>query len=198
MNTKKNLISSALVTLIFAFLLCFIYPMIIWAFSNLIFFKNANGSLIKKGNEIIGSKLIAQDFTKDIYFHPRPSFSSYDGLNSGPSNLAPTSKKLLENIKDLSKKYRDENKLSTDEFVPADAVTYSASGSDPHITYNNAMYQAIRVAEARNIQIDLVKKLIEKHLEKSYFFSRSKVNVLLLNIGLDQNYSQVLQVKSNK
>jgi potassium-transporting ATPase KdpC subunit len=182
---------SIVATLVFCLLFCIIYPLAVWGIGQALFPSQANGSLItdSKG-QVIGSRLLAQGFTLPKYFHPRPSSAGtgYDSLNSGGSNLGPTSQKLSDTIKGNIAGYRTENNLAANAEVPADAVTASASGLDPHISIQNAQIQAARVAKARSIDISVVQDLIEKNTDPRGlgFLGEPGVNVLALNVALDQ------------
>src|SRR6195256_1285668 len=137
-------------TLILAVVCCGLYPLVVFGIAQAFFRDKANGSLIvDQDGTVRGSKLLAQGFTSDKYFHPRPSAAGngYDAANSGGSNLGPTSQKLKDAIKDRIDAYRKENDLSADQDVPADAVTTSGSGVDPHIGPRNAEFQVPRVAK---------------------------------------------------
>ena len=144
----KNLIAqlriSLTATLFLAVLLCGIYPLVVWLLAQGLFPAKANGSLVMGNGKILGSSLISQGFTAPKYFHPRPSAAGqgYDATSSGGSNLGPTSKKLVETVRQRVDEYRSENNLPPDALVPADAVTASASGLDPHISLKNALLQA--------------------------------------------------------
>jgi potassium-transporting ATPase KdpC subunit len=178
----------AVVTL--AVLLCGIYPVIVWGLAQIFFPDQANGSLIKLDGKVVGSKLLAQNFTGNQYFHPRPSFAGdagYDAASSGGSNLGPTSKRLIEEVKDRVAAYREANNLPADAPVPADAVTASASGLDPHISVKNAFLQAGRVAKARGMSEDAVKEKIKIYTEGRALgvLGEPRVNVLELNLALD-------------
>lgn len=184
----------------------FIFPAVIWGIGQAAFPHQANGSLIKdaKGN-VVGSELIGQNFAKPEYFHPRPSAagSGYDANNSSGTNLGPTSDKLINGIADdpktkdtdetylgikqLAEQYRKENGLAPDAILPADAVTRSGSGLDPHISPENAMLQASRVAQTRGMSVDDVKKLIEENTEGRLagVYGDPRVNVLKLNLALE-------------
>src|ERR1035438_9688653 len=145
---------SVLLTLVFAVLLCGAYPLVIWAGGQALFPEKANGSLIvDKDGTVRGSALLAQNFSSDKYFQPRASAAGtgYDATSSGGTNLGPTSQKLSDSIKAAVAAYRTANGLAADAEVPADAVTSSASGLDPHISIANALFQAQRVAKARNM-----------------------------------------------
>src|SRR5690348_1118776 len=139
-------------TLVLAIICCGLYPLIVFGISQAIFRDKANGSLIIASDGAVrGSRLLGQAFSGAKYFHPRPSAAGngYDAANSGGSNLGPTSQKLNDAIKERIAVYRAENGLSETEPVPADAVTASGSGLDPHISLDNAELQIPRVAKAR-------------------------------------------------
>ena len=178
-----------------------IFPGAIWAVSQVIFPHQANGSFIRDNKgKIVGSSLIGQEFKSAGYFHPRPSAAGrgYDGESSGGTNLGPISRKLVEGTEDgqepflgfreLARLYREENILLPGARLPADAITRSASGLDPHISPENAMLQAKRVASARGISPDIVNQLIQGRIEKRLFglFGEERVNVLELNLSLDR------------
>lgn len=178
-------------SLVLAVVCCGIYPVVVWGIAQAAFKEKANGSLIVSTNgTIVGSSLIGQNFTGEKYFHPRPSAAGangYDASNSSGSNLGPTSQKLHDAIKDRVAIYRGENSLSASDAVPADAVTASASGLDPHISFKNAEIQAARVAKARNLNSDRVLELIRANTHKPDLgiFGDTRVNVLALNLRLD-------------
>jgi K+-transporting ATPase ATPase C chain len=189
----KTLISelriSLLATLSLAVILCGLYPLVVWILAQGLFPTKANGSMIVQDGKIMGSSLIAQGFTEPKYFHPRPSAAGqgYDAASSGGSNLGPISKKLMEAIGQRVMDYRAENHLAPDAVVPADAVTASASGMDPHISVKNAQLQARRVAKARNLAVELVMDKIDAHTEGRTLgiLGEPRVNVLMLNLDLD-------------
>jgi K+-transporting ATPase ATPase C chain len=137
----------------------------------------------------VGSSLISQGFTDPKYFHPRPAAAGqgYDGAGSGGSNLGPTSKKLVDGVRQRVIDYRIGNGLGPDAMVPTDAVTASASGLDPHISVKNALLQARRVAKARDLTVEFVMKKIEAHTEGRTFgiLGEPHVNVLMVNLDLD-------------
>jgi K+-transporting ATPase ATPase C chain len=177
-------------TFVLAVVCCGLYPLVIFGISQALFHDKANGSLIvDQDGTVRGSKLLAQGFTADKYFRPRPSAAGngYDAANSGGSNLGPTSKKLKEAIKDRVGAYRKENSLSENEPVPADAVTSSGSGLDPHISLRNAELQTPRVAKARVIREEKVRELIEQNTDGRDLglLGDPGVNVLTLNRALD-------------
>jgi K+-transporting ATPase ATPase C chain len=192
MNTiVKETTRAILATLLFAIVLCGIYPVIVWGASQLLFPHQANGSLIEGSDrKIVGSEWLGQNFTGAKYFHPRPSAAGangYDAANSSGSNLGPTSKKLIDSVKQRVVDYRTENGLAPDTLVPGDAVTASGSGLDPHISVKNALLQAPRVARERSVSVDAVKSEIEKATAAPQFgiLGEAGVNVLRLNLALD-------------
>ena len=177
-------------TLVLAVVCCGIYPLIVFGIGQALFAGKANGSLIvdAKGT-VVGSKLIGQNFSADKYFHPRPSAAGngYDSTSSGGSNLGPTSQKLADSIKQNVADYRTQNGLAANAPVPADAVTASASGLDPHISVENARIQAVRVAKARGLKAEDVAALIAQYTDPADlgFLGDPGVNVLRLNLALD-------------
>jgi K+-transporting ATPase ATPase C chain len=190
----KNILAELRIALLAIFslavILCGFYPLVVWALSQGLFPDKANGSLVMEKQMIRGSSLIAQGFVDSKYFHSRPSAAGqgYDGLSSGGRNLGPLSKKLKDVVKERLARYRSENKLSPDILIPADAVTASASGLDPHISLKNALLQAKRVAEARGIGDKTVLKQIDLYTKGRdlRIFGEPRVNVLRLNLALDQ------------
>ncbi len=177
-------------TLILAVVCCGLYPLVVFGIAQAFFRDKANGSLIVDQNGTVrGSKLLAQGFIADKYFHPRPSAAGngYDAAGSSGSNLGPTSQKLNDAIKDRVVAYRNENGLKEDEVVPADAVTTSGSGLDPHISLRNAELQTPRVAKARALSEGKVRELIEQNTDGRDLgvLGDPGVNVLTLNRALD-------------
>jgi K+-transporting ATPase ATPase C chain len=176
-------------TVALAVILCGIYPAFVWVVAQNLFPREANGSLITEKATVIGSSLLAQGFTGERYFHPRPSAAGqgYDAVSSGGSNLGPISQKLIDTVKQRVADYRKENGLSQNAPVPADAVTASASGLDPHISVQNALLQARRVARARGMSDEGIRRRIEEHTEGRtlWIFGEPRVNVLKLNLALD-------------
>ena len=176
-------------TLLLAIILCGIYPLFVWVLAQGLFPARANGSLVVHKGQVVGSGLLSQGFADSKYFHPRPSAagSGYDAASSGGSNLGPISKRLVETVQQRLFDYRTENDLTPDNRVPADAVTTSASGLDPHISIENAMLQAKRVAKARGLSEDVLLRKIETHTEGRTFgiLGEPRVNVLMLNLDLD-------------
>jgi len=178
-------------TLVLVIVCCGLYPVAVWGIAQLCFHDKANGSLIiEKDGTVRGSKLIGQNFTEPKYFHPRPSAAGngYDAANSSGSNLGPTSQKLNDAIKDRIAAYRDENGLKETEPVPADAVTASGSGLDPHISIRNAEVQAPRVAKARGLAIENVLELVRANTDTADLgiLGDAGVNVLRLNLALEK------------
>jgi K+-transporting ATPase ATPase C chain len=169
-----------------------IYPLVVWGIGVAIFPKQAAGSLITdaKGT-VIGSSLIAQPFTADKYFHPRPSgagAAGYDAMSSAASNLGPTNKTLFETVKARVATETLENPGLSAGNVPVDMVTASASGLDPDISPDNASAQVARVAKARGMREDTVKQLVAQHTRGRDlgFLGEPRVNVLELNLALDR------------
>ena len=162
-----------------------VYPLAMTGLGQVLFPAQANGSLLKNAQgHVIGSSLVAQNFSDPQYFYPQPSVNDYDAANSGGSNLGATSKKLVERIVVSSREYQQQN--TGQQAIPIDAVTASASGLDPHISLANAMAQASRVAQARKLDSDTVKKLVLKVSENPLLASGPYVNVLQLNLTLDR------------
>ena len=187
-----SLRTSFLMIIFFTLLLGIFYPLVMVGIGQLFFHRKANGSLVhSQEGGVIGSEWIAQSFTKPEYFHPRPSNAGdkgYDATSSSGSNLGPTSQKLFDTLRQRSIAYRSENQLNSSVLIPADAVTASGSGLDPHISLANALLQVSRVAQTRGLSEDVVKDLIAKHTEGPTFgfFGNERINVLLLNFALDQ------------
>ena len=178
-------------TLFFAVILCGLYPLVVYGVSQLLFPHQANGSLLMDKSGVRGSELLAQNFTSAKYFHPRPSAAGangYDATSSSGSNLGPTSSNLVANITQNIATYRSDNGLATNIPVPADAVTASGSGLDPHISVANAALQIPRVAKARGLSEDSVRKLVKENTTGRDLgvFGEPRVNVMTLNFALDQ------------
>jgi len=191
----KNIIAefgrSIVATIFFAVILCGLYPLVVYGAAQLLFPHQANGSLlVDKSGAVHGSELLAQNFTGAQYFHPRPSAAGangFDATSSGGSNLGPTSSNLVANITQNIATYRSDNNLATNAPVPADAVTASASGLDPHISVANAEIQIARVAKARGISEEQVRKLVQQNTtgRDLGLFGEPRVNVMTLNFALD-------------
>ena len=194
-------------TIVIAILTGLVFPAIVTVIAQFLFPKQANGSLILNSQgHVIGSTLIGQQFVMEKYFHPRASAagSGYAGEASAGTNLGPTSSKLIlgqiddpttkdadesfAGIKQLSQKFRQENFLENNEKVPVDAVTRSGSGLDPHISQENALLQARRIAKVRSLPLSEVLGLVKKRTEPRQFgiFGEPRVNVLILNLSLDK------------
>src|SRR5262249_40636569 len=157
--------------------------LVVFAVGQALFRDKANGSLlVDKAGAVRGSRLLGQQFAADKYFHPRPSAagSGYDATSSSGSNLGPTSQKLRDSIAQNVTHYRSQNGLATNAPVPADAVTASGSGLDPHISVDNARIQAARVAKARGIPVEKVRELIAQNTARPVlgFLGDPGVNVL--------------------
>jgi K+-transporting ATPase ATPase C chain len=169
---------------------CGLYPLVVVGIGQALFPDKANGSLIVDSSGIVrGSRLLGQQFTSDKYFHSRPSAAGngYDPTSSGGSNLGPTSQKLHDSIAQNISDYRAQNGLATNAPVPADAVTASGSGLDPHISLENAHFQSARVAKARGWKEETVAALVAKYTDPADlgFLGDAGVNVLELNLALD-------------
>jgi len=179
--------TSILFALVTAMMLGIGYPVVVTGIATVLFPHKAAGSLVMKDGQVIGSELLAQSFTSDKYFHPRPSAAGngYDATSSGGANLAQSNAKLVQRIQGDIDKLQTQN---PGKAVPIDMVTMSASGLDPDITPDNAYYQAPRVAKARNVSEDQVRALIAKLTagRDVGFLGEPRVNVLALNLALDQ------------
>jgi K+-transporting ATPase ATPase C chain len=180
-------------TVMLAVVCCGIYPLVVFGFGQILFHDKANGSLlIDSTGSVRGSRLLGQQFTADKYFITRPSDAgangmAYDSTSSGGSNLGPTSQKLSDTIKQNIASYRAQNNLDTNAPVPADAVTASGSGLDPHISVRNAELQAPRVAKTRNLPVEKVLALVRANTDAASLgiLGEPGVNVLPLNLALD-------------
>jgi potassium-transporting ATPase KdpC subunit len=183
---NKNLIIAIRFTVVTTIVFGLLYPLLVTGLSQLLFPKQANGSLIVKNGQIIGSELIGQTFTSDKYFHSRPSAAGngYDPLASGGSNLAPTNQTLVTRVAQDVAKWQQENPGTP---IPADLVTASGSGLDPDISPASADFQVPRVAKARGMSPEQLRQLVAKHTQQRQFgiLGEPRVNVLELNLDLD-------------
>jgi K+-transporting ATPase ATPase C chain len=186
---RRHVLVAIRLALVTAVLLGLAYPLAVTGLAQLIFPRQANGSLVTVGNQVIGSALIGQQFTRSEYFHPRPSAAGrgYDATASGGSNLGPTSKMLAERLAGSTARMTKENPGRTARKIPADMVTASASGLDPDISPANAYAQVARVARARHMSEDRVRRLVVANVTDRQFglLGEPRVNVLRLNLALD-------------
>jgi K+-transporting ATPase ATPase C chain len=193
---KKNLITAVLMTIATTILLGIIYPLVVTGLAHVLFPRQANGQLIRKNGEIVGSSIIGQGFSGPAYFHSRPSAAGngYDAANSNGSQYGPTNQKLIDRVKsDVSAAQADNPGAA----VPIDLVTASASGLDPHITPASAEFQIARVAKQRGTTVDRLRPLVAKHTEGRQigFLGEARVNVLELNLDLDEQFPLTKQAK---
>jgi potassium-transporting ATPase KdpC subunit len=183
---KKNLITAILMTIAMTILLGLIYPLVITGLAQVLFRDKANGQIIVRNGEAIGSRLIAQPFTEAKYFHPRPSSAGngYDAANSNGSQLGPTNQKLIDRVKGDVATLQQEN---PGQPIPVDLVTMSASGLDPDISPANAEFQIPRVARARGVSEAALRELVKKYTAQRELglLGEPRVNVLELNLALD-------------
>ena len=210
MNTFAVALRATLVTLVLTGLA---YPLAVTGVAQVLFPHRANGSIVvdDKGREV-GSELIGQGFADPAYVRPRPSASGYDAANSSGTNLSTTSKKLRDGqpddpatkdvdesftgVKDLAAAFRADNGLPAGVDVPADAVSRSASGIDPHVSPETALLQAPRIARARGVAVDRVQAVIAEHTEgrELGFLGEPRVNVLAVNLALDRKFGHPAHV----
>jgi K+-transporting ATPase ATPase C chain len=184
---RRNLITAVLYTVVTTVIFGLIYPFVVTGLAQLLFHDKANGQLLYKNGELVGSRIIGQPFSAPQYFHSRPSAAGngYDATNSGGSNFAPTNKKLIDRVAgDVAALQVDHP--GTD--IPIDLVTASGSGLDPDITPAAAEFQVARVARERHLSEDTVRRLVVEHTQGRQlgFLGEPRVNVLLLNMDLDQ------------
>src|ERR1044071_1522743 len=183
---KKNLITSILMTIVTTILLGLFYPLVVTGLAQLIFHDKANGQLIVKDGQVIGSRIMGQGFSGPGYFHPRLSAAGngYDAANSAGSNLGPTNQKLIDRVKADIERLQAENPGKP---VPIDLVTTSGSGLDPHISPAAAEFQVPRVARERGMTEDELRQIVAAHTEGRQFgfLGEPRVNVLELNLDLD-------------
>lgn len=184
---KKNIITSILMTIVTTILLGLIYPLIVTGLAQLIFPNKANGQLIVKNGQVVGSRIIGQGFSGPGYFHSRLSAAGngYDATSSGGSNLGPTNQKLIDRVKADAERLQTENPGKP---VPIDLVTTSASGFDPEISPAAAEFQVPRIAKERGMTEEDVRQFVAKHtLGRQWgFLGEPRVNVLELNLDLNE------------
>lgn len=193
MNMLKEIKTTVFVTALLLIVCCCIYPVFIFGAGQLLFPDKADGSIVYDANhKPIASTLLGQTFAADKYFNPRPSAAGngYDSTSSGGSNLGALSQTLHDNVKQRVADYRKANNLSDTQLVPADAVTASASGLDPHISVKNALLQLPRVAKARDMSDADLKILVDKYTDGPDFgiLGDAGVNIVKLNLALDGKY----------
>ena len=189
---RKQLRPAIVLTLVLCLITGFVYPGVVTALAQLLFPRQANGSLVTVNGRVVGSELIGQSFTRAEYFHPRPSAagSGYDAAASSGTNKGPTDRKLADTLIGP----RADSLVAAGVpggSIPTDAVTASASGLDPHISPANAYLQVARVAQARGVDSAAVRHVLDAHVEGRQFgfFGEPRVNVLLLNIALDSTFA---------
>jgi K+-transporting ATPase ATPase C chain len=191
-NVYKDLRTTIISFVLLSALLGLAYPAAITGIAQVLFNRQADGSLVERDGQVVGSSLVGQTFEGPQYFHSRPSASGYEtGVSSG-SNLGPSSQDLADRVAADSQTIREENGLDADAEVPVDAVTASGSGLDPHITPAYAELQVARVARERGAPEDEIRKLVDKHTDGSSLgvLGEARVNVLLLNLSLDEVFGQ--------
>jgi len=183
---KKHLITALLMTIATTILLGVIYPLVVYGLAQLFFRDKANGQIITRNGQAIGSRIIAQPFISAKYFHPRPSNAGngYDAANSGGTNYAPTNQKLIDRVQADAKTLHDENPSQP---IPVDLITTSASGLDPEISPAAAEFQVPRVAHERGMSEAAVRELVQKYTYQRDLglLGEPRVNVLELNLALD-------------
>ena len=185
MNIMTDVAGAVRAAVLSILLCCVAYTLVIWAVAQILVPDTANGSLVKNASgEYVGSRQVAQAFTQDKYFHSRPSAVDYNGAGAAGSNLSPTSPGITERAQEIIKKYG----ANAENPIPADMVTASGSGLDPHITLAAAKFQMPRVAKARGMSEAELRKIIDSQVEYPGGIMRNEpiVNVLMLNLALDQ------------
>jgi K+-transporting ATPase ATPase C chain len=193
-SVVKSLRPAIVMTLVLCAITGLVYPGFVTGLAQLLFPRQANGSLVTVNGQVVGSELIGQPFTQPYYFHPRPSAagSGYDATASGGTNKGPTDAKLAETL--IAQAVDSVVALdgAVKGRIPSDMVTRSASGLDPHISPANAFLQVVRVAQARGADSAAVRALVQRHVEGRQFgfFGEPRVNVLLLNIALDSAFAR--------
>ena len=186
MRIGANLVTAALMTIVTTVLLGLVYPLVVTGAAQFFFHDKANGQLIERDGKYIGSAILAQGFKSPPYFHARASAAGdgYDATNSGGTNLGPTNKKLIDAVRSAVDAAKKEN---PGEPVPVDLVTTSASGLDPDVSPEAAMFQVPRVAKARGISETELRQFVSEHIQARQlgFLGEPRVNVLLLNLDLN-------------
>ena len=186
---RDQLRPAIVMTLLLCVLTGLVYPAVVTGLAQILFPRQANGSLVTVNGRVVGSALIGQPFAQPWYFHPRPSAAGngYDDTLSSGTNLGPTSAKLIDTLITQAVDRVVANEHAVKGTIPADMVTSSASGLDPHISPANALLQAARVAMARGASDSAMRALVEQHIEGRQFglLGEPRVNVLLLNIAVD-------------
>ena len=189
MNLTKNLLIAMLMTVVTMLLLGLGYPLVVTGLAQVLFRDRANGQLLERNGLVIGSAIIGQGFAAPGYFHGRPSAAGqgYDATSSGGTNLGPTNKKLIDAVTAAVEAAKKENAGGA---VPIDMVTSSASGFDPHITPDSAIFQVPRVAKARGIHEAELRQFVSERIENRQlgFLGEPRVNVLRLNLALDERW----------
>jgi len=189
---RKQLRPAIVMTLVLCVVTGFIYPGVVTGLAQLLFNRQANGSLVSVNGRVVGSELIGQPFTRPEYFHPRPSAagSGYDAAASAATNKGPTDRKLADSLIGPRVDTLVDAGVPKGR-VPSDAVTASGSGLDPHISPANAYLQVARVARARGVDSAAVRRVLDSHVEGRQFgfFGEPRVNVLMLNIALDSAFA---------
>jgi K+-transporting ATPase ATPase C chain len=189
---RRQLRPAIVMTLALCVITGLIYPGVVTALAQLLFPRQANGSLVTVNGRVVGSALIGQPFSQPYYFRPRPSAAGagYDDTLSGGTNLGPTSAKLADTLIASAVDSAMKNDGAKKGRIPSDMVTSSASGVDPHISPATALQQVARVAAARGVTDSAMRALVERHIEGRQFgfFGEARVNVLLLNIAVDSAF----------
>jgi potassium-transporting ATPase KdpC subunit len=184
---RRNIITAVLYTAVTTIIFGLVYPLVVTGLAQLLFRYKANGQLVRRNGQLVGSRIIGQTFTAPQYFHSRPSAAGtgYDAANSGGSNYAPTNKKLIDRVAGDVAILQSEHRNSD---IPIDLVTASASGLDPDITPAAAEFQVGRIAKQRHLSENVIRELVSRHTEGRQlgFLGEPRVNVLLLNLDLDQ------------
>lgn len=184
---RRNIITPVLYTAVTTIIFGLVYPLVVTGLAQLLFRYKANGQLVRRNGQLVGSRIIGQTFTAPQYFHSRPSAAGtgYDAANSGGSNYAPTNKKLIDRVAGDVAILQSEHRNSD---IPIDLVTASASGLDPDITPAAAEFQVGRIAKQRHLSENVIRELVSRHTEGRQlgFLGEPRVNVLLLNLDLDQ------------